>query len=99
MARLIYTRKAFEDLERLSDFLLESSPSAASQTIALIEEAMSILRTHPVIGRPTDGGLHELVISRGHTGYVALYRYEAFHDVVLVLAIRHQREAGHWLDA
>ena len=33
-------------------------------------------------------------ISRGRTGYVALYQYDAATDVVLVLAVRHQREAG-----
>ncbi|HSS05719.1 MAG TPA: type II toxin-antitoxin system RelE/ParE family toxin, partial [Rhodanobacteraceae bacterium] len=37
----------------------------------------------------------ELVISRGHSGYIALYSYEQLEDTVLVLAIRHQREAGY----
>ena len=36
----------------------------------------------------------ELVISRGKTGYVALYRYDEARDIVFVLALRHQREAG-----
>jgi len=40
--------------------------------------------------------LRELVISRGCTGYVALYRFEEDQDAVLILAIRHQREAGYW---
>jgi hypothetical protein len=34
------------------------------------------------------------VISRGRTGYVALYSFEPGQDTVLILAIRHQREAG-----
>jgi hypothetical protein len=37
----------------------------------------------------------ELIISRGKTGYIALYEYDETADVVLVLAIRHQREAGY----
>ncbi len=47
------------------------------------------------VGRPVESGLRELVISRGKTGYLALYRYEEQRDRVLVLAIRHQREAGY----
>jgi hypothetical protein len=35
------------------------------------------------------------VISRGRTGYLALYSFEATHDVALILALRHQREAGY----
>lgn len=38
--------------------------------------------------------MRELVISRGSTGYIALYRYHEIRDVVTVLAIRHQREVG-----
>jgi plasmid stabilization system protein ParE len=40
------------------------------------------------------GNLRELVISKGRTGYVALYRYLPEQDRVDVLAIRHQRESG-----
>jgi plasmid stabilization system protein ParE len=39
--------------------------------------------------------MRELVISRGRTGYLALYDYEEKSDAVLILAIRHQREAGY----
>lgn len=38
--------------------------------------------------------MRELVISRGSTGYIALYLYHEIRDVVTVLAIRHQREVG-----
>jgi plasmid stabilization system protein ParE len=95
VARLIYSDRAVSDLERLVDFLAEQDPAAALVTIDLIEEALSILRHHPYIGREVDADLRELVISRGRTGYVALYSFEEVHDAVLVLAIRHQREAGY----
>ena len=95
MARLIYARQALEDLERLTHFLLESDPKAASDTFSLIEEAIDVLQRHPLIGRPAEAGLRELVISRGQTGYVALYSYELDEDAVLVLAIRYQREVGY----
>jgi len=95
VARLIYSRRAFADLDRLTDFLLESEPGAAENTINLITEAVSILERHPLIGRVLDGDIRELIISHGKTGYVALYSYEKAYDTVLILAVRHQREAGY----
>ncbi len=96
MAKLIYSAWAFADLERLTDFLMETDPPAAAVTVGLIGEAVELLVRHPLIGRPVEHELRELVISRGRTGYVALYSFEEDQDVVLILAIRHQREAGYW---
>ncbi len=96
MATLSYSHRALNDLARLTDFLIAQAPEAAAQTVDLIAEAVSLLARHPLIGRPVEAGLRELVISRGRTGYVALYSVEDAHDAVLVLAIRHQREAGYW---
>jgi plasmid stabilization system protein ParE len=56
---------------------------------------MSVLARHPEIGRPAEQGLRELIISRGRTGYAALYRYNNVTDAVRVLALRHQKEAGY----
>jgi len=39
--------------------------------------------------------MREFLISYGKSAYVALYSYERRDCVVLVLAIRHQREAGY----
>jgi plasmid stabilization system protein ParE len=98
LARLIYSRTALHDLEKLVDFLLETDPLAAAETVELIEEAVAVLQRHPLIGRPVESDLRELVISRGKTGYVALYSFEVEQDAVLILAIRHQREAGYASD-
>jgi len=99
LARLIYSGQALGDLERLTDFLLEIDSAAAAETVDLIEEAVGILKRHPLVGRPVESGLRELIISRGRTGYVALYSFEESEDAVLLLAIRHQREAGYWNQA
>lgn len=53
-----------------------------------------MLREHPLVGRPAEHGYRELLISRGRTGYVALYKYDVEQDVAIVLAVRHQRECG-----
>lgn len=94
MTVLLVTKRAQRDLDRLTEFLLDVSPDAASHTGELVIDGLSTLRRHPGIGRMRGDGLHELVISRGKSGYIALYRYNEIRDVVSVLAIRHQREVG-----
>jgi plasmid stabilization system protein ParE len=95
MPSLKYSLRAVDDAERLVDFLRESDPEAAEQTFGLIEAALNTLRDHPLIGRPAENGLRELVISRGKSGYLALYRFDERTDRVIVCALRHQREAGY----
>ena len=95
MARVIYAARAVTDLDRLTEFLLQAEPAAALQAVDLITEAVRILENHPLIGRLAEQGLRELVVSRGKSGYVALYSYELKQDTVLVLSVRHQREAGY----
>lgn len=94
MAQVVYSEQALDDLERLEDFLLEIDPLAALETIPLIVSAIKTLRLHPKIGRWRGDRTRELVISRGKTGYVALYRYDEIRDAARGLAIRHQREVG-----
>jgi addiction module RelE/StbE family toxin len=95
LARVIYAPQGLADLERLTDFLVEADPSSAAETVELITEAVQVLKNHPLIGRPAEQNLRELVISRGKSGYLAMYSYEEEEDVVLVVAIRHQRETGY----
>lgn len=92
---LVYSAQALHDLERLTDFLLANDPSAAEQTTGLIIEALQLLANHPEIGRKVLHGQRELVISRGRTGYIALYRFLPRLQRIVVLAVRHQREAGY----
>lgn len=95
MTRWIVAPQAADDLERLTDFLLESLPQEAAATVDLVLDALAVLEHHPLMGRPLSHGLRELVISRGRTGYLALYQYDAQADVVLVLAVKHQREQDY----
>jgi plasmid stabilization system protein ParE len=94
VAALRYSAAAARDLGRLAQFLRDTNPPEAARTIALIVSALDMLRLHPNIGRHCGNQVRELVVSRGKTGYVALYRYDEVRDVVRVLAIRHQREVG-----
>ena len=94
MVSLLYSEHSVEDLRRLAEFLVADDPSAAVRTAELIGRGLEILETHPLIGRAVPGGLRELIISRGRTGYIALYEYHPTLDRIIVHAVRHQREAG-----
>jgi len=94
MPQLAYTAQALDDLDRLAGFLAVEDPSSAERTAELVMQALEILEAHPLIGPEIGNGLRELVISRGQTGYVALYSYQPSRDRVLVHALRHQREVG-----
>lgn len=95
MARVSYTANALANLERAFEFLAAHDPGAAAGAAGAIRDAVEALSRHPLIGRPVEEGLRELVISYGKTGYVALYRFLARRDEIRVLAIRHQRELDY----
>lgn len=84
-----------DDFDRILNHLLEHEVSHAAARIQEIVSAIDVLGTSPTIGRPAENGLRELVIGRGARGYVALYRYSEELNIVFVLAIRGQREAGY----
>lgn len=96
MPQVRYAPSALRDLQRLREFLRTKNPRAAKRAALAITNAIKLLEQYPQIGRPAfDMGehVHELPIAFGDDGYIALYRYDA--DLVLVLAIRHQSEAGY----
>jgi plasmid stabilization system protein ParE len=92
VAKIVYTRRALDDLEARFRFLAKESEAAALDALRVIQGAVSMLGDHPLVGRPAAGQLRELVISFGHTGYIALYRFLPGKGVVRILGIRHQRE-------
>jgi addiction module RelE/StbE family toxin len=94
LVRIVFSPRALLDLERLTDFLIEINKNAALETIELVESAIQILSKHPLIGRTCDTHLRELVISRGKSGYVAIYSFDEKKNAVLICSIRHQKESG-----
>jgi toxin ParE1/3/4 len=95
MSRVELAPEVRDDLDRILDHLLEHEMADAPARIGDIIKAIDVLERSPLIGRPVRAELRELVIGRGARGYVALYRYVAELDTVLVLAIRGQKEAGY----
>lgn len=94
MPKLDFTEQALSDLERTFQFLEQKVPDFAITAGEEIVDATSVLQRHPLIGRPAPHDLRELVISKGRSGSVALYRFLPAKDRIDILAIRHQRECG-----
>jgi plasmid stabilization system protein ParE len=95
MISLWFSERALRDVDRFSDLLMESDPQRAEATLEVIVNAVEVLRRHPFIGRPIENGLRELVISRGDSGYVALYEFNTARNEITVHKLRHQLEAGY----
>lgn len=95
MAKVVLTRKAAEQVAAFRAFHAETDPLVGERAVAAILSSLRRLETHPAAGRPHGDApdLRELVIPFGRSGYVALYRPD--RQRVVVLAIRHQREAGY----
>ncbi len=95
MARIDLAPEIAGDIERIYAHLAEYDVENIDVRIREIIQAIDVLRSNPLIGRPGSGQNRELVIGRDARGYLALYRYIEELDTVFVLALRSQREAGY----
>lgn len=96
MPHLIWTPQALRGVQRCYRFLAPKNAEAASRAVRAIREGMQIVADHPGVGRPADKmdpTFREWLIPFGDSGYAVLYQVEG--DLAVVLAVRHQREAGY----
>jgi plasmid stabilization system protein ParE len=95
MARIEAAPGILEDFDRFFDHLTGFDVQDVAGRLAEILQAVDVLASSPLIGRPVTGGMRELVIGHASRGYVALYRYVPEADTVFLLAVKNQREAGY----
>ena len=96
MPRLKWTPQGLCDVNRLHKFLAINSGDAAQRAIKAIRQGVNLLGKLPEMGRPVEElstEFREWVIEFGSGAYVALYYYD--DSEVVILAIRHGREAGY----
>ncbi len=96
MPRLRWSQPALLDVARLHAFLVPKSRDAAQRAVKAIRLGVKALAKHPEIGPPVDElppEFREWVIDFGLGAYVALYHYDG--KQVVILAVRHGREAGY----
>ena len=97
MPRLIWSPPALHDVQRLYRFLAEKNIDAAKRAVKTLREGVRVIAYQPGIGRPVEDmepEYREWLIDFGDAGYVTLYRFDG--QTVVILAVRHQREAGYF---
>ena len=96
MPRLKWSPQSLRDAARQHDFLVSKSPDAAKRAVQAIRQGLKLLGKHPEMGRPVEEmptEFREWVIEFGGGAYVAIYHYDG--KEVVILAVRHGREAGY----
>ena len=96
MPRLIWSPSALLDVQRLYRFLAEKNIDAAKRSVKAIREGVKVVAQQPGMGRPVqdmEPQYREWLIDFGDSGYIALYRYDG--QTAVIVAVRHQREAGY----
>jgi toxin ParE1/3/4 len=85
--RLIWSRRAIDDLRAIQAFIEENDPTAARTiTLRIIDAVETMIPTNPNVGRPGRvPGTRELVVAR--TSYIVPYRLRS--GVIEVLRIYH----------
>jgi toxin ParE1/3/4 len=95
VTRVRLTPGVIEDLDRIVAHLHRHEIDGAEARAGEIISAFDVLADNPLIGRPAGDDKRELLIGHSSRGYIALYRYLSLIDLVLILAIRAQREGGY----
>ena len=93
MPQIIYTEAFISDFERLHYFLYEKNPLAAQKLAKLLEEKLDILATIPK-AFTSFGEFRLYMLEFGSSGYAILYDYIEDIDQIIMLRIKHQKEAG-----
>ena len=95
MAAIFFANEVGADVQRILSHLREHAATDDAARLAGLIAAIDVLAANPLIGRRCADGCRELVIGRSGRGYIALYSYNEAKDLVRVLAIRSQKEAGY----
>ena len=96
MSRVIWSPAALLDVQRLYRFLALQNIDSAKQAVKALRKGVKVLQLQSGIGRPIDDmpeEFREWIIDFGDSGYVARYRIDS--EVVMILAVRHQKEVGY----
>jgi plasmid stabilization system protein ParE len=96
MPRVIWSEAALLDVQRLYRFLAPKNLDAAKRAVKAVRKGLNVLQLQPAIGRPIDDmptEFREWIIDFGDSGYVVRYRIES--ELVIILAVRHQKEVGY----
>lgn len=98
MPQVIISAMAQRDLQRLQNFLKTKNRLATRKAGETLTRAIKQLKAMPDMGRPVPSlplEYLELVIGFGDSGYMMLYRHDRITDRIVIITVRHQKEAGY----
>jgi plasmid stabilization system protein ParE len=96
MPPLKWSPQSLRDISRLYGFLASKSLADAQRAVQAIRQGVKSLAKFPEMGRPVEElptEFREWVIEFGGGAYLVLYHYNG--KEVVILAVRHGREAGY----
>lgn len=90
--KLRWLPAAFQDIERLYEFLVEKDPNAATRAIEVILDGAEVLEDMPEIGKPMndDTSRRELYLPFGAGAYVLRYKLDG--EKIVIIRVWHSRE-------
>jgi plasmid stabilization system protein ParE len=91
-----FERRALLDLNRIHQFLSTKNPRAANGAVSTVRDSIRSFHEHPELGRlfsDKSSTRRELLVPYARGGYAVLY--ELREEEIVILAIRHQLEAGY----
>ena len=92
--KLIVSRAAAADLQRLRAFLADKDPNAAQRAVSGIIRAIDSLDLFPDRGRPSAiAGVRELIVPFGRAAYIVRFAHDPQREEIVILRIWHGREA------
>ena len=94
MATVEITQRTLADLERLFDFIVAGNPQKARAQILSVRKAFDSWAITRYLGEsPRMGGENSYSLAAATD--TSKYRPLSAEDIVLILAVRHQLEAGY----
>lgn len=90
--KLIFSRNALEDLERLYSFMSQINPSGLDKSAKRLNQSFDMLQEHPLAGYGLDQlpKTRELLIPFGKGNYIIRYRIK--NKQIHIAHIWHSRE-------
>jgi plasmid stabilization system protein ParE len=92
MVEVRFAEGTADDFERIHSFYSNIDLELGARALLAIREQVRLLSTMPEIGRREAGAFRLLPIRFGRGGFQVRYEFVPQLNLVLVLAIRHQRE-------
>ena len=93
MSQIIYTDEFISDFERLYQFLSDANPVAAQKLAKLLIEKLELLSDIPK-AFAFFGEFRLYLLQFGTSGYPILYDYNEESNIIVLLRMKHQKEAG-----